>query len=255
MSIQLSEKQKELKKKFIERRGHWPDNLERLLILDEAFFETYVKFTSIPWKSGVLDPKIKDLISIAINASSTHLYEPGLRTHVRNALQLGATKEEIMEVLELTSAIGMHTPALGVPILVEESEHSRKKTFEPLSEKQIQLKKRFIKEMGYWNEFRENLVALKEDYFEAYLDLLSFPWKNGVLEPKIKEFIYIAIDSQTTHLYELGLRAHVKRALKFGATMEEIMEVYELASAQGLQTVEMGASILFEELEKEPSAN
>ncbi|MFA8438572.1 carboxymuconolactone decarboxylase family protein [Pueribacillus sp. YX66] len=244
MPIQLSEKQQEIKNNFINNRGYWTEALERLLRLDPNFFETYATFILTPWKTGVLESKVKELVSIAINSSSTHLYEDGVRAHVRNALKHGATKEEIMEVFELTSAIGMHTPALGVPILIEELGRD----IEPLSEKQMQLKKQFIDEMGYWNEFREHLVSINDAYFEAYLELLTYPWRNGVLESKVKEFIYIAIDSSTTHLYKLGLRTHVRRALKFGASMEEIMEIYELTSAQGLQTVEMGATILFEEL-------
>lgn len=30
----------------------------------------------------------------------------------------------------------------------------------------------------------------------------SVPWKHGTLPPKVKEFIYIAIDAATTHLYD-----------------------------------------------------
>ena len=33
---------------------------------------------------------------------------------------LGATQAEIMEVLELTSVLGIHTCILGVPVLLEE---------------------------------------------------------------------------------------------------------------------------------------
>ena len=58
----------------------------------------------------------------AIDAATTHLYEPGLRTHIRNALRYGATKEEIMEVLELVSVLGIHSCTLGVPVLLEELE-------------------------------------------------------------------------------------------------------------------------------------
>jgi alkylhydroperoxidase/carboxymuconolactone decarboxylase family protein YurZ len=67
-----------------------------------------------------LPPKIKELIYIAIDASTTHLYAPGLRQHIRNALKYGATVEEIMEVFELVSVLGIHTCTMGVPILMEE---------------------------------------------------------------------------------------------------------------------------------------
>ena len=77
-------------------------------------------FSSVPWVNGTLEPKIKELIYVAIDAATTHLYEPGLRQHIRNALRYGATKAEIMEVYELTSVLGIHTCTLGVPVLLEE---------------------------------------------------------------------------------------------------------------------------------------
>ena len=67
-----------------------------------------------------MPPKIKELIYIAIDSSTTHLYEPGLGQHIKNALKYGATKEEIMEVFELTSVLGIHTITMGVPVLMKE---------------------------------------------------------------------------------------------------------------------------------------
>jgi len=43
-----------------------------------------------------------------------------VRRHIRKALELGATKEEIAAVLQLTSVLGIHTMSLGAPILLEE---------------------------------------------------------------------------------------------------------------------------------------
>ena len=121
MSEELSERQKQLKEKFIKERGYWSEGIwGQVLSLDPDFFEAYLNFSAVPWKKGVLPPKIKELIYIAIDASTTHLYEPGLRQHISNALKYGATKEEIMEVLELTSVLGIHTCTMGVPILAEE---------------------------------------------------------------------------------------------------------------------------------------
>jgi alkylhydroperoxidase/carboxymuconolactone decarboxylase family protein YurZ len=39
---------------------------------------------------------------------------------MRNALRHGATSQEIMEVLQLVSVLGIHSATLGVPILLEE---------------------------------------------------------------------------------------------------------------------------------------
>lgn len=121
MSDELNERQKQLKAKFIEERGYWRDELwEPILKIDPDFFEAYLNFSAAPWKNGVLPPKIKELIYIAIDSSTTHLYEPGLGQHIKNALKYGATKEEIMEVFELTSVLGIHTITMGVPVLMKE---------------------------------------------------------------------------------------------------------------------------------------
>ena len=249
--MQDQTKQK-LKKEFQEKRGYWNEFWEGLLTLDSNFFEAYLKFSSIPWTSGVLEPKVKEFIYIAIDSATTHLYEPGLRIHIENAFKHGATKEEIMEVYQLTSVLGMHTCTVGVPILIEEIKNAgnEQELHLNLDEHQTKLKEEFQEKRGYWNEFWEGLLSLDPNFFEAYLKFSSIPWTNGVLEPKIKEFIYIAIDSATTHLYEPGLRIHIKNAFKYGAKKEEIMEVFQLTSVLGMHTCTVGVPILIEEMRK-----
>jgi len=91
-----------------------------MLELDPELFAAYLDFSALPWRSGVLEPKVKELIYIAFDAAATHLYAPGLKLHMRNAVRLGATTEEIVEVLELASLLGMHAATVGAPILAEE---------------------------------------------------------------------------------------------------------------------------------------
>ena len=57
---------------------------------------------------------------IAINAATTHLYGPGVRRHMQNALKAGATREEILETIQLTTVMGIHSCNLAVPILMDE---------------------------------------------------------------------------------------------------------------------------------------
>lgn len=250
MSETLTPKQQALKEKFIKERGYWADFWNDLLQLDEDFFESYINFSAVPWKKGVLEPKIKELIYVAIDASTTHLYEPGIKVHIQNAMKYGATKEEIMEVFELVSVLGIHACTTSIPILVEELKKNGVELDRNLTESQKELKERFIKERGYWSELWDDLLILNEKFFEAYLNFSAVPWKKGVLEPKVKELIYIAIDVATTHLYEPGIRIHIRNALKYGATKEEIMEVFELVSVLGIHTCTVGVPILVEELNK-----
>ena len=121
MGEELNKTQQRLKERFIQDRGYWSAEVwEPILKLDPDFFQAYLKFSAVPWKKGVLSPKTKELIYIAIDASTTHLFEPGIRQHVANALKYGATREEIMEVFELISGLGIQSCTMGMPILEEE---------------------------------------------------------------------------------------------------------------------------------------
>lgn len=244
----LSERQKEIKERFISERGYWAEFWDDLLRLNEDFFEAYLKFSAVPWKKGAIEPKVKELIYVAIDASTTHLYEPGIQAHMQNALRYGATPEEIMEVFELTSVLGIHTCTSGIPILVDELKNNGVELKQELSERQQKLKDQFKEARGYWSELWDQFLLLDDEFFEAYLEFSSVPWKKGTLDPKIKEFIYIAIDVATTHLYDSGTRIHIKNALKYGATKEEIMEVFQLVSVLGIHTCTVGVPILVEEL-------
>ena len=106
-------------------RGDWNPLWDQLLELDPQFMEAYLALRSVPLKSGTLEPKFKELILVAINAATTHLYAPGVRRHMRNALRHGATKEELLEVIQLTTLLGIHSCNLAVPILMEEAHAQR----------------------------------------------------------------------------------------------------------------------------------
>jgi alkylhydroperoxidase/carboxymuconolactone decarboxylase family protein YurZ len=71
-------------------------------------------------KSG-LDALTWEFISIAVDASCTHMYAPGTRRHIRKALELGATTDQVMAVLEGVAVLGLHSVAMGAPILQEEA--------------------------------------------------------------------------------------------------------------------------------------
>jgi hypothetical protein len=67
-----------------------------------------------------------------------------------------------------------------------------------LSDHQLKQKNSFIKVNRYWNDVWDELLCMDENFFEVYSNFISVPWKTGVLEPKIKEFINIAVSSSPT---------------------------------------------------------
>jgi alkylhydroperoxidase/carboxymuconolactone decarboxylase family protein YurZ len=87
--------------------------------LDPQWLEEFLAMSADLYR-GVLPPKLVELTAIAVDASCTHLYTPGIRRHIQAALAQGATIEEIMEVLKLCGALGVDACELGAPIVAEE---------------------------------------------------------------------------------------------------------------------------------------
>jgi alkylhydroperoxidase/carboxymuconolactone decarboxylase family protein YurZ len=223
------------------------DAWQALREADPEFYDAFTELAAVPQRSSVLEPKVKELVCVAVNAAATHLFESAIRAHIRRALELGATKEELLEVLQLTSTLGIHASTVGVPVLLEALGD---REVPPLDERREALRTDFEAKRGYWHEFWDGLLELDPDFFEAYGRFSSHPWTHGVLEPKVKELIYTAFDASATHMYVPGLRQHIENALAYGATPAEVMEVFELASTIGIHACVVGLPILLEELSR-----
>ena len=75
----------------------------------------------MPWRSGTLSPKVKEFVYIAFDTAATHLYVKGLKLHIENAIGYGATPQEILEIMEIASVLGIHAVTTAAPILAEEA--------------------------------------------------------------------------------------------------------------------------------------
>ena len=116
----LNEYQEKLKAEFTQVRGYWHDFWNEMLELDPEMFEAYTEFSTVPWRTGTLTPAEKELIYISYDIAATHLYVPGTKLHIRNALNHGATVEQILEVMEISSVLGIHAVTTAVPIIAQE---------------------------------------------------------------------------------------------------------------------------------------
>ena len=122
----LTARQQSIKDDFIRIRNTWAPQWESILRMDCEFLNAYLHLSAVPLRHNHLDNKVKEFIYIAVNASSTHLFTPGIQMHLKAALEFGATAGELMEVFQLTSTVGIHASNVGVPILLEVlSEHDQ----------------------------------------------------------------------------------------------------------------------------------
>ena len=90
------------------RRGFVPYWLRVMADVDVDFLEAYERIYELTAvRRGKLPPKFREMIVVA--AVSIGGYGPGIKDHIRRALRLGATKEELVEVLQ---SAYFHTGAL-----------------------------------------------------------------------------------------------------------------------------------------------
>ena len=104
--------------------GQWNTAWDPFLQLDPQWTDQFMATGAGIYGSGVFSAKEVELLSIAFDASYTHMYAPGTRRHIRNALAAGATIQEIFEVLKICVAQGVQACNLGVAILAEELQAS-----------------------------------------------------------------------------------------------------------------------------------
>lgn len=226
--------------------GLFDESLDRMAEWDGPWTENFMKLVEDSQVNDILDPKLVALIRLNIDVTATHLYAPGVRRHVRDALRLGVTRAGILEVFKLASVVGIHACALGVPILAEELANAGLAD-EPVAAGATPVCDA-VRANGMFNPLWETLYKWDPAYLEKFLAMGFGLWKDGILPPLWIEFLCIAGDAAITHLYGHGTRRHIQAALQLGATREQVLEVLKIVSLQGIEACELGVPMLDEEL-------
>jgi alkylhydroperoxidase/carboxymuconolactone decarboxylase family protein YurZ len=105
--------------------GQWNAAWDPFMALDPEWTDAFMATGIGIYASGVFTAKETELLSIAFDASISHMYAPGVRRHIRGALTAGATVAEIMEVLKVCVSRGVEACNLGLPILADLTGPSR----------------------------------------------------------------------------------------------------------------------------------
>jgi alkylhydroperoxidase/carboxymuconolactone decarboxylase family protein YurZ len=246
----LAKAQQRLREEFERAHGYWHPMWEPILEHVPEQFEAYLRFSAVPHRNNALPPKIREFILIAVNAAMTHMYEPAVRAHIANALRLGATREELQEVLGLVTILGIHTVSYALPILLDELKVQDRPVSMDLSPRAIEVRNAWVEKRGYWPVAFTPMLALDPEFVAAFSGFGEAMRTNGPLDRKTIELIYLAVDGSATHMFENGVRVHGLAAIRHGATLAEVMATLELASVTGMHGMTFGLPILNEEIAK-----
>lgn len=173
-----------------------------------------------------------------------------LALHIEAAVTAGATEDDIADVLEITSILGIHTAAMATPIVLEEMAALGLQPPDPHTPEVERVKADFVRRRGYWNPLWEAIASFSPQFLAAYLDFSAVPVERDRLDAPTRELIFIVANCVTTHLNPGGVRIHIRNALTMGVPAGAVMEVFQLVAPIGLTSVVLGFEVLDRRNEK-----
>lgn len=84
---------------------------------DPVWLERFLAMGLPLWTGGVLPPPWIELLCISGDAAITHLYAHCTQRHIEAALAMGATREQVLDVLKIVSLQGIESMELALPML------------------------------------------------------------------------------------------------------------------------------------------
>ena len=84
---------------------------------DPVWLERFLAMGLPLWTDGVLPPLWIELLCISGDAAITHMFAHGTQRHIEAALAMGATREQVLDVLKIVSLQGIESMELALPML------------------------------------------------------------------------------------------------------------------------------------------
>jgi alkylhydroperoxidase/carboxymuconolactone decarboxylase family protein YurZ len=242
---ELSDAQREIRAKFVRRRGYWADDWQLILELAPEIMAAYTDVSAYAWENGSLDPKTREFMYIATTAAVSHIHPIGIHTHGRNALRAGATPRELVTVLALLSSIGMAGYVLAVDVLEEVQPGST--AIRPCGPERFQqLRAEYETVFGTWDEAVAAAIRSDPEFFTVFLRWAGAARVSGVLSPRVVALISIAANASITHMDRATLTREVRAALALGVTPAEVLEVCNMTSGVSVHSLTVGVPIVAE---------
>ena len=217
--------------------------LDALVALDPEAATRYLKLAAST-RRHALEPRVRCFIELAVVASPVHLVAPAIRACIARALRLGASKEELLDVLRLASVLGVHSLVPAVDLLVREqggSAQVNESAAGDARQRALDVQTEFRQRRGFWPEAWHDSALLAPEFISAYSHYSSLPVQSGQLPGKVRELILLAVDISPAHFHVPGATSHLRQALQQGATREEIIETICIAALIGFNTFVVAA--------------
>ncbi|MTD57048.1 carboxymuconolactone decarboxylase family protein [Amycolatopsis pithecellobii] len=210
---------------------------------DPALLAAYRALTREPAEPA-LSAVVRSFVRIAAYGTLGGIDETRLHKEIATALELGATEQQIVDVLEIVSISGIHTAAMATPIMLELARELGLPLPGAEAPEAAEVREEFISRRGYWSPLWEAIAAFDPGFLKAYLDYSSIPVERATVDAPTRELIFVVINSVTTHLNPGGVGIHIRNALNLGVTPGQLMEVFRVLAPIGIASCFAGFAAL-----------
>ena len=198
-----------IKQDFIARRGYWRPWVDTTLDANPGFVEQYARYAGYPARTGPLSPRMVELVYVALDSSSSHLFESGLTTHMQKALEAGATQADIFDVLHLVAVQGVASVRQATDILAECTGQD----------------------------------ATDPAYAEVLDDFIEQGRPAGGLAPAERSLVQVALHACFTAFNPQAVRQMVTTGLSQGLQTEELRQAIQLGAHLAVHGSALGAKV------------
>jgi alkylhydroperoxidase/carboxymuconolactone decarboxylase family protein YurZ len=227
----------QIKELFIAERGYWRPWTETMLQACPGFVQQYARYAGYPSRTGPLTERMVELIYVGLDASASHLFEAGLHTHMKRALEVGATHEDIFDVLHLVAVQGAASTCQAADMLAElAGADSAAAVDEKLQAR--------IDRLGSSHALALDAMArLDPGYAEALLDFVEHGRPLEGLTPGERSLVQLAMHACFTAANPQATRQVISTALAQGRSPAELLQAIQLGAHLAVHGAALGATV------------
>ena len=226
-----------IKALFIAERGYWRPWTDTMLQVSPGFVRQYARYAGYPGRTGPLTERMVELIYVGLDSSSSHLFEPGLHTHMKRALEVGATQSDIFDVLHLVAIQGVASVCQASDILAELAGTDEA----PAVDEKLQAR---IDKLGAAHALSLACVArLDPGYAMELLDFVEQGRPGSGLTGPERSLVQLALHACFTAFNPDAVRQIVTTALSQGLTSAELQQAIQLGAHLAVHGAALGANV------------
>jgi len=227
----------QIKQFFIAQRGYWRPWTETMLQACPDFVRHYARYAGYPARTGPLTERLVELIYVGLDASSSHLFESGLTTHMKRAFEVGATQADIFDVLHLVAVQGIAGVCQAADILAELAGSTEVAAVD----EKLQAR---IDRLGAAHALALSSVArLDPGYADVLLDFVEQGRPGAGLTPAERSLVQLALHACFTAFNPGAVRQIVATALSQGLSRAELLQAIQLGAHLAVHGTALGANV------------